>query len=176
MTIPQINSGIKIYVRITRISLMTILPLHFEANMTEDFKKKKKKKWLNSWLQLKTIWASSQMYFSIGSQINGVYTCTTDWYVSEKSDHKPQIRLKRRTFSDFLQCPPANRTEWTPQVTVPSRDKMPHPQNMKGKERRRRRRGYLKTWFGYGHDLMLNEPSCTGRRRQWHRSKPNTPL
>lgn len=52
----------------------------------------------------------------------------------------------------LLMFPPTNRTEWTPQATIPSRDtKRLILKNMKKKRKKKRRRGYLKTWFGYGH-------------------------
>lgn len=134
--------------------------------------------WLNSRLQL-IIWASSQIYFSIGSQINGVYTWTTDWCISENQTTSHRFKVKKKNFlRDFLQS-------FLLQTGLNGHHRLLYPvetryasssKHEEKKKKRKKRRGYLKTWFGYGHDLMLNKPSCTGRRRQWHCSRPNTPL
>lgn len=144
--------------------------------------------------------------FPIGLQINGDYTRTVDWRVGESrtTSHRFWLKSTLSEISPYEEreseeaAPPAahsvtawpgqdrplaflplNRTEWTPQVTVLDRDKMPHPQSTE-RERKKKRKEEEERLFEdliwiWTLDLMVDRPSCSGRNRlQQHRSGPNT--
>ena len=114
---------------------------------------------------------------------------------SKKSTYKEKNRKEnmlsatcsKLLYSDWpwqyylLTFPPANRTAWTPQVTVPSRDtkclilKTWRRKKTKKKKKEEERLFENLIWI-WTLDLMLDKPSSSGRERQWHCSRPNTPL